>query len=77
MIQRLRDDASTDVPLVPLFDATAQFVSESPEDAVVPPEGREGVYLGSGDGTDRRAPARKTPLVILFRQLFVPEDSSR
>jgi hypothetical protein len=50
VIQRLRDDASTGVQLVHLFDATVQFISESPADAVVPPEGREGVYLGSGDG---------------------------
>jgi len=37
--------------LVHLFDAAVQFTSELPEDAIVPPEGREGVYLGSGDGT--------------------------
>ncbi len=33
-----------------LFTAELQFRSESPSDAVVAPEGREGVYLGSGDG---------------------------
>jgi hypothetical protein len=33
-----------------LFTATTQFTSESPVDAVVPPEGREGAYLGSGSG---------------------------
>ena len=36
--------------LVHLFDAAVRFTSESPDDAVVPPDGREGVYLGSGDG---------------------------
>ena len=36
--------------LVHLFDAAVQFTSESPADAVVSPDGREGVYLGSGDG---------------------------
>ncbi len=34
-----------------LFDAALQFTSDSLNDAVVPPDGREGVYLGSGDGT--------------------------
>ena len=33
-----------------LFDAAVQFTSESPADAVVSAEGREGIYLGSGDG---------------------------
>jgi hypothetical protein len=37
-------------PLVSLFTATLQFTSESPADAVVPPDGREGLYLGSGNG---------------------------
>ena len=36
--------------LVHLFDATVRFTSESPADAVVSPEGREGEYLGTGDG---------------------------
>jgi hypothetical protein len=36
--------------LVHLFDAAVRFTSESPDDAVVPPDGREGVYLGSGEG---------------------------
>jgi hypothetical protein len=36
--------------LVHLFDAAVRFTSESPDDAVVPPDEREGVYLGSGDG---------------------------
>lgn len=34
-----------------LFDALLEFTSTSPAEAVVPPEGREGEYLGSGDGT--------------------------
>lgn len=36
--------------LIPLFHAALEFRSESPADAVVPPDEREGVYLGSGDG---------------------------
>lgn len=36
--------------LVSLFTATLQFTSESAADAVVPPDGREGLYLGSGNG---------------------------
>jgi hypothetical protein len=36
--------------LVHLFDAPVRLTSESPEEAVVPADGREGVYLGSGDG---------------------------
>ena len=45
----MADDSPPD-GLVHLFDATVQFTSEAPEDAVVSPDGREGVYLGSGDG---------------------------
>lgn len=37
--------------LEPLFEAELRYTSESPADAVIPPEGREGVYIGSGDGT--------------------------
>jgi len=44
------ESASTGDPLVHLFDAAVQFTSESPADAVVSPEGREGVYLGDGGG---------------------------
>ena len=47
----VRENPSTDATLVHLFDAATQLTSESPADAVVPPEGREGVYLGSGDGS--------------------------
>jgi hypothetical protein len=36
--------------LVSLFTATLQFTSESAADAVVPPDGRQGLYLGSGNG---------------------------
>ena len=36
--------------LVHLFDAAVRFTSESPDDAVVPPDQRDGEYLGSGDG---------------------------
>lgn len=43
-------DNSVPDGLVHLFDATVQFTSEAPADAIVSPEGREGVYLGSGDG---------------------------
>jgi hypothetical protein len=34
-----------------LFKADLQYRSESESDAVVGTEGREGVYIGSGDGT--------------------------
>jgi hypothetical protein len=37
--------------LEPLFKADLQYRSESEEDAVVAAEGREGAYIGSGDGT--------------------------
>ena len=43
-------DESASGTLTHFFDAAVQFTSESPDDAVVPPEGREGMYLGSGDG---------------------------
>ena len=44
-------DAAAAQSLRHLFDAALQFTSDSLNDAVVPPDGREGVYLGSGDGT--------------------------
>ena len=37
--------------LEPLFQAVMQYRSESETDAVVAAEGREGAYIGSGDGT--------------------------
>jgi len=37
--------------LEPLFQAVLQYKSESEADAVVATEGREGAYIGSGDGT--------------------------
>ena len=37
--------------LEPLFQAVMQYRSVSETDAVVPAEGREGAYIGSGDGT--------------------------
>src|SRR2546422_4770677 len=43
-------DHSASGGLVLLLDAAVQFTSESPADAVVSPDGREGVHLGSGDG---------------------------
>ncbi len=36
--------------LVPLFKAALQYRSQEQTEAVVPPEGREGEYIGSGDG---------------------------
>lgn len=50
MASELRDTASTGNTLEHLFDAAIHLTSESPDDAVVPPDGREGVYLGSGGG---------------------------
>jgi hypothetical protein len=37
-------------PLTPLFSAILEFTSDSPVDAVVPPEGRDGAFIGSGRG---------------------------
>lgn len=45
---RVRD---VSLGLEPLFEAELRYTSESPADAVIAPEGREGVYIGSGDGT--------------------------
>jgi hypothetical protein len=39
--------------LEPLFDVELRYTSDSPANAVVPPEDREGVYIGSGDGLVR------------------------
>ena len=39
--------------LTRLFSATLAFTSESPTDAVVTAEGRDGAYIGSGDGAGR------------------------
>jgi len=43
--------SSGESPLELLFKADLQYKSESPSDAVVVAEGRDGVYIGSGDGT--------------------------
>jgi len=43
--------SSSDNRLEALFKADLQYRSESQTDAVVVAEGREGVYIGSGDGT--------------------------
>lgn len=53
MNQPTKDSKSpaTDGGLELLLKAVLQFTSEAAEDAIVPPEDREGVYLGSGDGT--------------------------
>lgn len=37
--------------LAPLFGAVLQYRSQAQQDAVIPPEAREGEYIGSGDGT--------------------------
>ena len=42
---------AVDKRLVPLFRAVLQYRSQAQRDAVVPPEAREGEYIGSGDGT--------------------------
>jgi hypothetical protein len=39
--------------LEPLFEAELRYRSDSLADAVIPPEGREGAYIGSGDGSVR------------------------
>ena len=43
--------SSSDNGLEALFKADLQYRSESQSDAVVVAEGRDGVYIGSGDGT--------------------------
>jgi len=43
--------SSGETRLETLFKADLQYRSESQSDAVVVAEGREGVYIGSGDGT--------------------------
>jgi len=43
--------SSSETRLETLFKADLQYRSESQLDAVVVAEGREGVYIGSGDGT--------------------------
>jgi hypothetical protein len=43
--------SSGDNRLEMLFNSDLQYRSESPSDAIVGSEGREGVYIGSGDGT--------------------------
>ena len=48
--------------LVHLFDAAVRFTSESPEDAAVGLEKREGEYLGSGAST---CPVDTTPIGAL------------
>jgi hypothetical protein len=37
--------------LAHLFSARLEFTSDSPSDAIVPPEDRDGVFIGSGHGT--------------------------
>jgi len=37
--------------LAPLFRAVLQYRSQAQQDAVIPPDAREGEYIGSGDGT--------------------------
>lgn len=45
--ERMADTA----PLMLLFGAVLEFKSDSPTDAVIAPDGRDGAYIGSGDGT--------------------------
>ncbi len=42
---------ASQVPLDHLFTAVLEFQSDAPADAVVPADGRQGVYLGSGEAT--------------------------
>ncbi len=44
--------------LEPLFQAVIQYRSDSETDAVVAVEGREGAYIGSGDGIETTDGAR-------------------
>lgn len=49
--QGTASETAPSLSLEPLFEAKLWYTSESPEDAVIPPEGREGAYIGSGEGT--------------------------
>jgi len=48
---KIATTSSSDNRLEALFKADLQYRSESQSDAVVVAEGREGVYIGSGDET--------------------------
>jgi hypothetical protein len=52
--------ASDATRLEPLFRAVLQYRSELERDAVVPAEGHEGAYIGSGDGSVEGALLRGT-----------------
>jgi len=45
------DRTAETATLTLLFSAVLEFTSDSPADAVVAANGRDGVYIGSGDGT--------------------------
>ncbi len=45
------DGTTASKPLTSLFRAVLQFTSDSPADAVVSADDRDGAYIGSGDGT--------------------------
>jgi hypothetical protein len=48
---KIATTSSSNNSLEALFKADLQYRSESQSDAVVVAQGREGVYIGSGDGT--------------------------
>ncbi len=53
-VKSARDSSATTVEHerpTRLFSAVLQYRSEAEQDAVVPPEGHEGEYIGSGDGS--------------------------
>jgi hypothetical protein len=54
MINPTKDPVATDADsrrLVHLFRGVLQYKSQAEEEAIVPSDGREGAYIGSGDGT--------------------------
>ena len=63
--------SSDEKTLEPLFKADLQYRSESESDAVVLAEGREGAYIGSGDGTVTGDRLRGTVRSSLWSQFTV------
>ena len=43
----------TALELEPLFEAELRYTSSSPDEAIIPPDDRDGEYIGSGTGTVR------------------------
>lgn len=70
----IRTDEALDVRgptsqrLTHLFNVTLQFTSDSPAAAVVSSDGREGAYIGSGEGRVRGERLRGLDLMVAVRR---------